>query len=1206
MALRITATGIRDGEFITGIGKQCVGTIMQVRGDYPASQPWVAKLDLVTIRDEFNHFDFFARIPDVQDRIKSLLSNSTPKDDLYMEDCPNLQIKFIKIGGEFFKKSLTPDELETLLKGNPKDPEGYWLLTNVYNMFPRKPNSKARKHTLIFRPNNWSLMPSAVSDIESFNGLYVTMDNPLISMAKVNKPPNGLMFIFKTEKVLAQTLPEFAVIYESKTQQPITYERICTLCSQYVSVDDMATVKSLISWFPPSLYKSLIQKCIRMRCKYTEYAGIKYSTKVVLLTAIALLISHPGSFVPNIQRFVTGLEAGPKRIAVSIHEDSYISQPAYLMMMYAASLTAQHHHREWNPTDAQINVWLYSAFMAQDDKRMYDYNWSTFNGQITEYSYSFMSYILLDQIKSFKTDIDMVGSIASRKDVPRQEQAVDLEIINDDGSIGIKDTVMPLIHCIDHHSFTEIAHFMPYNPVISISDIFSMIWNKVTGVNPRKDKLRDYSRIMELDTDVLNVRDAQRWSWICKTHKPVDRPVTGEMTTFTYVLDLSWIASLIGPIEVKVGTVTAIAVIRTDDIYRMNVVRRPKREDKIITEFTEDEKLSVIDVVENTILKHGFLLTHIPDTLPQLKGAKVYLDISNEIKRYIITLADGSSVDWEEYVHLRYEFPIHPSMKLDTWRDYIEGALINTGVGIQDNASEELDRIITTYSVPVQRRVKMYMTGYKSDIELYKISRDGSSGEYQIAPEDIAVNHFLCAICVLYPAALVKVPIGFKVKNGPLLWSIRDHITSKLYTLPTIGVDKWIPIPGDGRKMWEHQIDSLQAMITRNQQGKKGHGLWLPVGCGKTLIVMAFVKYLLDNNLLPEYCVYTLPSSAIDSIKRELSGYGIPHHEIDMRVTARPESKLLKKYVVNLINHDHMRMNGMDEQLRNAANQMVFIVDEFHKTLNKTIRTSIALEVARLSMDFIALSGTLIKDNNAEDLIAWLEQIVSFEVTVHNYWVAIGALISKKVQTNVVVDRVDEDVPMDIDELTRYKLLVPAKLGGRAEHINIRGAVELCYGVVTKKMVDDAYFYVNSGEIPFVIANNVKHQNEICKLLYAKGVKNIHLITKDTPITLTSSDITQIQVVITTIRHSAGYTLTKCRVTLTSVYFSNEATREQLLGRTNRAGQLSPNVLLLTYHTGILTYILKNYEKARTLAQALKGFAQTIDVDAATVLANVD
>jgi hypothetical protein len=66
---------------------------------------------------------------------------------------------------------------------------------------------------------------------------------------------------------------------------------------------------------------------------------------------------------------------------------------------------------------------------------------------------------------------------------------------------------------------------------------------------------------------------------------------------------------------------------------------------------------------------------------------------------------------------------------------------------------------------------------------------------------------------------------------------------------------------------------------------------------------------------------------------------------------------------------------------------------------------------------------------------------------------------------------------------------------------------------------------------------------------------------------------------------------------VTSVYFSNQSTREQLEGRLVRIGQTSDTVYITTFHTGILTYIMKRYEKARTLSEALKGFAKEVDID---------
>lgn len=220
-------------------------------------------------------------------------------------------------------------------------------------------------------------------------------------------------------------------------------------------------------------------------------------------------------------------------------------------------------------------------------------------------------------------------------------------------------------------------------------------------------------------------------------------------------------------------------------------------------------------------------------------------------------------------------------------------------------------------------------------------------------------------------------------------------------------------------------------------------------------------------------------------------------------------------------------------------------------------------------------------------------------MTEKNYWVAIGALVSKKVQTRVIVDRkiIEIQMPGDIQE--RYYQLVPENLGGTARQIDFIGAINLCYEVVTRNIVDTTVEYVKMGEGVFVVAKDISHQQQIRDNLVMKGMdKNmIHLFDKDNQITLTPEYNGPVKVVITTKRHSEGYTLTKFRIMITSVYFSNQATREQLEGRINRIGQTSPNVLIIVYHTGILSYINEKYEKARTLSEALKGFAGEVGVD---------
>lgn len=65
-------------------------------------------------------------------------------------------------------------------------------------------------------------------------------------------------------------------------------------------------------------------------------------------------------------------------------------------------------------------------------------------------------------------------------------------------------------------------------------------------------------------------------------------------------------------------------------------------------------------------------------------------------------------------------------------------------------------------------------------------------------------------------------------------------------------------------------------------------------------------------------------------------------------------------------------------------------------------------------------------------------------------------------------------------------------------------------------------------------------------------------------------------------------------VMITSVYPSNNATREQLRGRINRVVQKTEPLLYYTTHIGILTNIMENHNSAKSLSAALQEVAEKV------------
>ena len=270
-------------------------------------------------------------------------------------------------------------------------------------------------------------------------------------------------------------------------------------------------------------------------------------------------------------------------------------------------------------------------------------------------------------------------------------------------------------------------------------------------------------------------------------------------------------------------------------------------------------------------------------------------------------------------------------------------------------------------------------------------------------------------ITVLYPAAISPFgPSRFKVGISPLLWLIRDRISEFIKNNIRIGSNPWtnIRFKDIRRELWPHQHETVTDMMRNHEAGLKGNMLWLKVGMGKTACILTFLGILKDKNELPPIIVYTLPESAIKSVMKEIQYFQVPINLIiplsDIRKRKSrynsdeitiSKSCIPKPGFVNLIEHDHLRR--CEEILCQYAPSTFFVVDEVHKTMNDTKRSSVALQIADLSADFCVFTGTPVIDMNTYKLIGWLERIVDFEVNDKNLLVAANAMIAKKISTGI-------------------------------------------------------------------------------------------------------------------------------------------------------------------------------------------------------------
>jgi superfamily II DNA or RNA helicase len=366
---------------------------------------------------------------------------------------------------------------------------------------------------------------------------------------------------------------------------------------------------------------------------------------------------------------------------------------------------------------------------------------------------------------------------------------------------------------------------------------------------------------------------------------------------------------------------------------------------------------------------------------------------------------------------------------------------------------------------------------------------------------------------------------------------------------------------------------------------------------------------LKSSDKLPTYIIYTLPPESVMSIIEEVLMFDInvnimiPLKNISVKRKQYDKIKISvtqgcnpKPYHVNLIVHDHLR--HCHNELPGLMGDSIMIFDEVHLFLNQSLRTGIGMNLSNLSHSFISFTGTPVIDNKTEKLIGWLEQIVPFEVNKKNFWVAANNMISKKITTGIRTETHNLLAYFTPSEQARYQKFIPPAMGGTNTNPSARDwmkAADVCYETCDRVIIKQTNDMIKNGRGVMIVTRDTNHQEKMRDMIIVNtelNSKDIFLITKDKSIFLTDESVKKkktpdYKVVIVTKRKAQGYTLTRLSVMLTSVYPSNNATREQLAGRINRLGQKTEPLLYKTIHVGILTTIMKNHNSAKSLSAAL-------------------
>ena len=410
-----------------------------------------------------------------------------------------------------------------------------------------------------------------------------------------------------------------------------------------------------------------------------------------------------------------------------------------------------------------IKTWFQYGFDLLKSEKCYSYD-AVKGNQIKPYIISNDNSniencsAILDDLKSFKGDLGLMRYLASKKGK--------YKIIENDDIKNYDNRIMNLYHFIDQHCCPNFAYFyisknLPIDKVNPFGKIFKDVFEKITGINPRKEDMDCNDRF------VNNTRNAQRlylkWMMSDKEEKKEEKKEE-ETYSLDYILSDDYIPGLIGTIEVKNSLAT---LKRINDEFVIVAIKKPSRD-------SEDSTLS--DKVYENVIKI------VKEKLKDGIKIKIY-----PFKGKIITVkdlnVDNVSIDdkkWNKIKNLHYDIPyINSEMTLDQ-------AIINNTNGIHKNAFEKLDEILDKKGEEsngkgenVIKRLVMYLTTKDNHIKMNDISRDGSGIHQAVSILDIEVFQILLKISLLFSFGLKLSTNDFKITNMFLLEKIKDYIIEK-------------------------------------------------------------------------------------------------------------------------------------------------------------------------------------------------------------------------------------------------------------------------------------------------------------------------------------------------------------------------------------------------------------------------------------------
>jgi hypothetical protein len=124
--------------------------------------------------------------------------------------------------------------------------------------------------------------------------------------------------------------------------------------------------------FTCAAFKSLMQKLIRF-APQRSVPPCTSPPEAVLVMTLCHLAAHSGVFLPELQRFVTGLESIYKRLVIIAVEDSFTERPLQMLHATACAFLAQR-VKGWKPTQSSWTDLVLWALELMREPRAFQFS----------------------------------------------------------------------------------------------------------------------------------------------------------------------------------------------------------------------------------------------------------------------------------------------------------------------------------------------------------------------------------------------------------------------------------------------------------------------------------------------------------------------------------------------------------------------------------------------------------------------------------------------------------------------------------------------------------------------------------------------------------------------------------------------------------------------------------------------------------------